>query len=114
MCICVLTPSHPRSSTCFMGGVRVCVCVCPPIPLYVDHGGSRCVCVCVCPPIPLYVDHGGSRCVCVCVCPPIPLYVDHGGSRCVCVCVCVCVEQVSNLLVVFDGQQQLLLANMAP
>ncbi len=70
------------------------MCVCPPMPFYVDHGGSRCVCVFVLPCHSTWIMGGVGVCVCVCVCvcPPIPFYVDHGGSRCVCVCVCVCVS----------------------
>ena len=58
-----------------------------------------CACLCVCV----------RACVCVCVLTPSHTTLRGSWGE----YVCVCVEQVPNLLAVFNGQQQLLLANMA-
>ena len=67
-----------------VSGVRVCVCACAHLCVYL------CACVCVC----LYACPRGCVCICVCyVCPRGCMCICAHARACVylCVCVCVCV-----------------------
>ena len=64
------------------------MCVCPPIPFYVDHGGSRCVCVCVfvLPYHSTWIMGGVGVCVCVFVLPYHSTWIMGGVGVCVYMC----------------------------